>query len=54
LHAWWLWAERHDTIDELRQAVTGFVETYNTQWLIGQYGHCTPKEADQAANATAA
>ena len=25
-----LWAELHDTIDELRQAVTGFVDRYNT------------------------
>jgi hypothetical protein len=25
-----LWAELHDTLDELRQAVDGFVHTYNT------------------------
>jgi putative transposase len=49
-----LWAELHDTIDELRQAVTGFVQSYNTQWLIGRLGHRTPKEAYQAAHATAA
>ena len=44
-----LWAELHDTIDELRQAVTSFVKTYNTQWLIGRLGHRTPKEAYQDA-----
>ncbi len=35
------WAQLHDTGDELRQAVTTFVETYNTQWLIGRLGHRT-------------
>jgi transposase InsO family protein len=49
-----LWAELHDTVDELRQAVTGFVQSYNSQWLIGRLGHRTPKEAYQAAHATAA
>jgi putative transposase len=49
-----LWAELHDTIDELRQAVTTFVETYNTQWLIGRLGYRTPKEAYQDSQATAA
>jgi putative transposase len=49
-----LWVELHDTIDELRQAVVGFVESYNTQWLIGRLGHRTPKEAYQDATTTAA
>jgi putative transposase len=49
-----LWAELHDTIDELRQAVARFVDRYNTSWLIGRHGHLTPKEAYQAARATAA
>ena len=49
-----LWAELHDTIDQLRLAVTGFVHSYNTQWLIGRHGHRTPKEAYQAAQMTAA
>jgi transposase InsO family protein len=31
-----LWAELHDTVDQLRQAVTTFVQTYNSQWLIGR------------------
>jgi putative transposase len=49
-----LWAELHDGIDELRQAVAGFVQSSNTQWLIGRLGHRTPKEAYQDAVTTAA
>jgi putative transposase len=49
-----LWAELHDTIDQLRQAVAGFVDRYNHSWLIQRHGHLTPKEAYQAAQATAA
>jgi putative transposase len=49
-----LWAELHDTIEALRQAVSGFVDRYNTSWLIQRHGHLTPKEAYQAAHATAA
>jgi putative transposase len=49
-----LWAELHDTTDELRQAVAGFVRSYNGQWLIGRLGHRTPKEAYQDAITTAA
>jgi putative transposase len=49
-----LWAELHDTIDQLRQAVSGFVDRYNNSWLIQRHGHLTPKEAYQTAQATAA
>ena len=49
-----LWAELHDTLDQLRQAVTGFVDRYNTSWLIQRHGHLTPKEAYRAARATTA
>jgi putative transposase len=49
-----LWVELHDTIDELRQAVARFTDRYNTSWLIQRHGHRTPKEAYQAAQATAA
>ena len=38
-----------DTVEELRQAVAGFVDRYNTSWLIQRHGHRTPKEAYQAA-----
>jgi putative transposase len=49
-----LWAQLHDSVDELRQAVAGFVETYNAQWLIGRLGHRTPKEVYLDATTTAA
>ena len=49
-----LWTESHDTIDQLRQAINGFVDRYNTSWLIQRHGHQTPKEADQAAQASPA
>jgi putative transposase len=49
-----LWVQLHDTIDELRQAVAGFVDRYNTSWLIQRHGHQTPKEAYQTAQAAAA
>jgi len=44
----------HDTVDELRQAVAGFVQSDNSQWLIGRLGHRTPKEAYQDATTTPA
>lgn len=40
-----LWAELHDTVDELRQAVATWTELYNNQWLIQRHGHKTPREA---------
>jgi transposase InsO family protein len=49
-----LWVRLHDTVEELRQAVTGFVEDYNSSWLIQRHGHQTPKEAYQPAQAAAA
>jgi len=49
-----LWAELHDTIDQLRQAVAGFVDRYNTSWLIQRHSHLTPKEAYRKAQAAAA
>jgi putative transposase len=49
-----LWAQLHDSVDELRQAVASLVATYNSQWLIGRLGHHTPKEAYQDAITTAA
>jgi putative transposase len=49
-----LWVELHDTIDQLRHAVAGFVDRYNTSWLIQRHGHQTPREAYQAAQAPTA
>ncbi len=49
-----LWVQLYDTVHELRQAVAGFVNRYNSSWLIQRHGHQTPKEAYQAAQAAAA
>ena len=49
-----LWVQLHDTVEELRQAVAGFVDRYNTAWLIQRHGHLTPKEAYQAAQSASA
>ena len=49
-----LWVQLHDTVEQLRQAVAGFVDRYNSSWLIQRHGHQTPKEAYQAAQAAAA
>lgn len=42
-----LWARSYRTVDELRQAVAGFVELYNREWLIERLGHRTPRETYQ-------
>jgi putative transposase len=49
-----LWTTLYDTIDELRQAVAGFVDRYNSSWLIQRHGHQTPKEAYQTAQSAPA
>ena len=49
-----LWAELHQGVDELRQAVATFVTTCNTHRLIQRHGHRIPKEAYQAAQQTTA
>jgi putative transposase len=49
-----LWVQRYDTTGELRQAVAGFVDRYNSSWLIQRHGHRTPKEAYQAAQSAPA
>jgi putative transposase len=40
-----LWARPYDDVDDRRQAVAGFVDLDNTQWLIERHGHRTPQEA---------
>lgn len=44
-----LWAELHDTVDDLRRAVADWTQTYNTEWLIQRHGHMTPQEAFASA-----
>ena len=49
-----LWARLFEDIDELRQAVATFIETYNDEWLIERLGHRTPREAFIEATAQVA
>jgi putative transposase len=37
-----LWVRTFDTIEDLRQALLAFRETYNTNWLIERHGFMTP------------
>ncbi len=37
-----LWVRTFDTVEELRQAVLAFRDTYNTTWLIQRHGFQTP------------
>ena len=37
-----LWVQTFDTIEELRQALLAFRQTYNATWLIERHGFITP------------
>jgi len=37
-----LWVQAFDTIEDLRQALLAFRETYNTTWLIERHGFVSP------------
>jgi transposase InsO family protein len=39
-----LWVQLHDTVEELGQAVAGFVDRSNSSWLSQRHSHQTPKE----------
>lgn len=39
-----LWVKSFDTIEELRQALLEFKETYNNTWLIERHGYKTPAQ----------
>src|SRR5204863_9596856 len=43
-----------DSIEELRQALLEFRQTYNTTWLIGPHGFLTPANSRQKQLKTAA
>jgi putative transposase len=42
-----LWVRPFDTLEELRQALLAFRETYNTTWLIERHGFQTPAAVRQ-------
>jgi len=43
-----LWIRHFSTIEELRQALIAFKETYNREWLIARLGYRSPAQARQA------
>jgi len=51
-----LWVRRFATIDELRQALKAFKDTYNQSWIVERHGYRTPAQvrADQLGLAAAA
>ena len=51
-----LWVQTFDTVEELRQALIEFRETYNTTWLIERHGFRPPDAVrrDQLPTATLA
>lgn len=49
-----LWVRSFDTIEELRQALLEFRQTYNATWLIERHGFLTPAQFRQKQLQTAA
>src|SRR5436305_1336130 len=49
-----LWVWSFDTIEELRQALLEFRQTYNATWLIARHGFLTPAQFRQKQLQTAA
>jgi putative transposase len=43
-----LWVRHFSTIEQLRQALLAFKETYNQQWLIARLGYRSPAQVRQA------
>jgi len=51
-----LWVRRFETVEELRQALHAFRDTYNQSWIVERHGYRTPAQvrADQLGLAAAA
>ena len=43
-----LWVHTFDTVEQLRQAVLAFRDTYNATWLIERHGFQTPDAVRQS------
>ena len=46
-----LWVRRFDTIEDLRQALLAFKETYNHTWIVERHGYQTPRRAAGSGSA---
>lgn len=44
-----LWIRRFDTVEELRQALMAFKDTYNQHWRLQRLGYRTPNQAADVA-----
>ena len=49
-----LWVRHFSTVEELRQALIAFKETYNREWLIARLGYRSPAQVRQAFALTTA
>ncbi len=49
-----VWVRTFDTVEELRQALLEFRETYNATWLIERHGFRPPNAVRQDQLSTAA
>src|SRR5204863_6724820 len=49
-----LWVRPFSTIEELRQALLAFKETYHREWLIARLGYRSPAQVRQAFALTSA
>jgi putative transposase len=49
-----LWVRHFATVEELRQALLAFKETYNREWLIARLGYRSPAQVREAFAASAA
>ncbi len=49
-----LWVRHFATVEELRQALLAFKETYNREWLIARLGYRAPAQVREAFAARAA
>ena len=46
-----LWVRHFDSIEELRQALQAFKETYNRTWIVERHGYRTPAAVRAAQHA---
>lgn len=45
-----LWVHHFDTVEELRQALLDFKQTYNSEWLLERHRHRTPSAVRREAS----
>ena len=49
-----LWVNYFDTVEELREALLEFRETYNREWIVGRHGYRTPAQVRTLQTASVA